>query len=77
MAKLIVPRGFSPEYYAFLNVTAVTNRDELIVDRRLGTDGPSVQSGAVESHQSDRRGPLPPTWARDRVIVVDDHQVPR
>jgi hypothetical protein len=69
MAKLIVRRGMRPQYYGFLNVTAVANGDELIVDRRRAraTRG---QEGPPQPEIVDRRGPASEKWIDEDVIVV-------
>jgi hypothetical protein len=70
MSKLIVRRGMRPEYYGFMSVTAVANRDELIVDRRLAADS-RYQDGASGQEIPDRRGPAPQKWIDEDVIVVN------
>ena len=69
MAKLIVRRGMHPEYYGFLNVTAVANGDEVIVDRRRVANYPPLRS-APEAETADRRGPASEKWIDEDVIVV-------
>jgi hypothetical protein len=60
----------SPVYYGFLNMTTVTNGDELIVDRRLGERRPAFETRAQREGRPERRSPLPATWTRSDVIVV-------
>lgn len=72
MSLLIVPRGETAEFYEFLSVTARTNGDQLVIDRRH-RNRRRHRNTAVGKRQSteDRRGPVPERWERDEVIVVD------
>lgn len=72
MASVIVPRGETAEFYEFLSVTARTNGDELIVDRRR-RHRRRHGSAAVGKRQAseERRGPIPERWERDDLIVVE------
>ena len=72
MAFLIVPRGETAEFYEFLSVTARTNGDELIVDRRR-RHRRQHGSATVGKRQAseDRRGPIPERWEHDDLIVVE------
>jgi len=75
MAALIVPRGETVEFYEFLRITAHTNGDELIIDRREGQRRQQT-SATVGTRQAaeDRRGPIPARWERDEFIVLDRAQ---
>ena len=72
MALLIVPRGETAEFYEFISLTARTNGDQLIVDRRqrLRRRHGNTAVG-VRQATEDRRGPIPERWERDDLIVVD------
>jgi hypothetical protein len=72
MSVLIVPRGETAEFYEFLSLTARTNGDEMIVDRRRRKRR-RHQNTAIGKRQAeeDRRGPVPVRWQRDDLIVLD------
>jgi hypothetical protein len=70
LSVLIVPRGFHADYYEFLALTARTNGDVLVVDRRRFERRRSTRARPDDRRDSDRRGPPPVTWERDGLIVL-------
>jgi hypothetical protein len=76
MSVLIVPRGLPADYYEFLALTARTNGDLLIVDRRTSQRRRALDARADDRRTADRRGPAPITWTRDGLIVLPNEAHP-
>jgi len=72
MPVLVVPRGLSAQYYEFLDITARTNGEWIVVDRRLTHRRRQPQPATAERRSApDRRGPVPPSWDEDGLIVLN------
>jgi hypothetical protein len=59
---LIIRRGHSPTYYAYLQMFADTNRVPLIVDRRVAERRQHADCVASERRTADRRREPSPTF---------------
>lgn len=72
MPVLVVPRGLSAQYYEFLDITARTNGERIVVDRRLTHRRKESQTATAERRNvPDRRGSVPPSWDEDGLIVLN------
>ena len=70
MDAIIVRRGMRPEYYNFMEITSRVNGVELVLDRRLVERRRTPGVVAPERRAIERRGPPPPSWIRDGVILL-------
>ena len=66
---LIVRRGLSEQYYAYMRMFAVSRGLELIIDRRRQERRRTAHLPSEERRRGERRGPLPDSWDRADFIA--------
>ena len=71
MTMLIVRRGLSHSYMAFLRVFARHRGLEVTIDRRTGERRSREVTALPERRQAERRGPPPRTWDQADFIAIE------
>ena len=71
MTMLIVRRGLSHSYMAFLRVYARNRGLEVTIDRRAEERRHRQTDILPDRRRGERRGPPPPTWQHADFIAIE------